>query len=299
MEYKMDKINALEFPYTKGISLVDDHIEYGARVIIPENRWTVIRVDGHNFKRFAKPFKKIDPFHPLVTLAMKTAMEALIKEFSPKVAYTQSDEITLVIDPAHRTYSGRTCKLASLSASIATMAFDDTMNRNNSFVPEELRKASQDGIYRCNAIFDGRAYAANENEIAGTLRWRQRDCVRNSISSQALRYFSTKQLLGKNSDQRLEMLRELGHPWEELPFYDKYGIIAVPVLKEFEVDIEQRRAEGASERELANIAAHDGHILRSVVTYPLYPPLKNISNLMEVLLEHKDPILRGQNEKTV
>ena len=39
----MDKINALEFPYTKGISLVDDHLEYGARVIIPENRWTIIR----------------------------------------------------------------------------------------------------------------------------------------------------------------------------------------------------------------------------------------------------------------
>jgi len=25
--------------------------------------------------------------------------------------------------------------------------------------------------------------------------------------------------------------------------------------------------------------------------------MKNISNLMEVLLEHKDPILRGQNDK--
>lgn len=294
MNYTLDKISTLEYPYTRGISYNDGHKEYKARVLIPDGKWTVIRVDGHNFNKFAHPFKKVNPFHPLVTKAMVAAMERLIKEFSPKFAYTQSDEITLLVDPAHGTYAGRTCKLASISAALATMTFDDTMNRNQDMVPDELKSKSPNGIYRCDAIFDGRAYAADECDIPGILRWRQRDCIRNSISTQARHHFSTKELLGKNSDTRRDMLGKIGHAWEDLPFSDRYGILAVPVLKEFTVDIEQRRAEGASPGELANLEKNHGHILRSVVTYPELPPLTSIVNLKEVLFENQAPITREQ-----
>ena len=54
--------------------------------------------------------------------------------------------------------------------------------------------------------------------------WRQNDCVRNSISMIASTLYSHKELLGKSSSDRLNMISEKGDPWDSYDDSYRYGL---------------------------------------------------------------------------
>lgn len=178
---------------------------FNGYTVIPDDMYVVIRVDGHAFHTFTKKLHK--PFDPNMQKAMCMATKKLVEFFSARYGYTQSDEITIVLPWDSQDFGRKTHKLASLAASVATAEFirwfefySDTKLGN---LP----------------VFDGRAFAVENAELLAQYQlWRQNDAARNAISAVARSEFSHKVLLNKNSEEKVEMLKEKG-----IDFWEKYS----------------------------------------------------------------------------
>ncbi|MFD0850789.1 tRNA(His) guanylyltransferase Thg1 family protein, partial [Actinomadura adrarensis] len=96
--------------------------EWFHSLTVPPGAWTVIRVDGRGFSKFTEPrFDK--PFDARFSHIMTQVAEHLITELSGRYAYTESDEISVVLDPSHDMFGREVEKLVSVSAGIASAAF--------------------------------------------------------------------------------------------------------------------------------------------------------------------------------
>ena len=63
-----------------------------------------------------------------------------------------------------------------------------------------------------------------EIEAMNCFIFRQRDCIRNSISGFAEDYFSSKTLLNKNSDEKIQMLNTInGFNFDKVEYWTKFG----------------------------------------------------------------------------
>ena len=147
------------------------------------------------------------PFDPIMVEAMLYTTKSLCESIQGCVlGYTQSDEISLILTDfndikTEAFFNGNIQKIASVSASFATAFFNDYMG-------DKIDKL---------AFFDSRVFIIpSAVEVENYLIWRQRDCTKNSISSLAQSLYSHKQLLGKHSNDKKEMCRETGIPWEDL-----------------------------------------------------------------------------------
>ena len=56
------------------------------------------------------------------------------------------------------------------------------------------------------ATFDARVFNLPTDEVVNYFIYRQQDALRNSISSLARKYYSTKQLVGVNNPTKIQML---------------------------------------------------------------------------------------------
>ena len=269
-----DYCKSLELPYTSGDGA-------SQAVTIPETLYCIIRVDGRAFHTFTKPYKtKASPFCGDIIDAMKAAVDALIAEFSPVVVYTQSDEITVVIDPSKVPFSRKCHKLNSIAASVATAAFNGYLYRNS------LNRTGKP------ATFDARSYGAVKDDVLKVLIWRQKDAVKNSISAVARTKFSHRVLEGKNSDERLSMLASEGVDWHAYDYGCKYGLTAFRVVREVTIDPDFLRSNNVPESVIEQIAGEGGKALRNVTEYPVLPPFNEIENLDLVIFEKAEPILK-------
>jgi tRNA(His) 5'-end guanylyltransferase len=274
----------LELPYTAGTAGPDLDIP---RVVIPEGKYCIIRVDGRAFHTFTRPYKcKEQAFSADITNAMKAAVEALLNEFSPIVVYSQSDEITVVIDPAKIPFSGKCHKLNSIAASVATAAFNLYLGRNN------LARTSKP------AIFDARSYGVTREDVLKVLIWRQRDAIKNSISAVARTAYSHKMLEGKKSEDKIAMLEEKGIIWESFPHRCIYGMTAFRVPKMVSLDPDWLREQGTPETVIDQIVGEGCTAMRNVTEYPDLPRFDRIANLEQVIFEHAEPLynLKGAQE---
>ena len=159
----------------------------------------IIRLDGCHFHTWVKRAKLRRPFDRRMVDAMQTAALALCNEIQSSVmAYVQSDEISLVLrnDQSEKSdawFGNRMQKLCSISASV------------------------------CSVAFNSRMYMPDKEEVFNCILWRQRDCIRNSVSGLAQAHFSPKELDRMNSNDKLKMLAGKGVDWEMLPMDEKYG----------------------------------------------------------------------------
>ena len=274
----------LELPYTTGTASPDLDIP---RVSIPEGKYCIIRVDGRAFHTFTKPYKcKEQAFSADITNAMQAAVEALMNEFSPIVVYSQSDEITVVIDPAKIPFSGKCHKLNSIAASVATAAFNLYLCRNH------LARTAKP------AIFDARSYGVTREDVLKVLIWRQRDAIKNSISAVARTAYSHKMLEGKKSEDKIAMLEEKGIIWESFPHRCIYGMTAFRVSKLVDIDINWLREQGTPEHVLAQLGGEGSTAMRNVTEYPDLPRFDHIANFEQVIFDHAEPLysLRAAQE---
>ena len=204
----------------------------------------IIRLDGKAFHTFTRGFVK--PFDSLLMRTMNDTMKYLCENIQGCVmAYTQSDEITLVlVDYQTLTsdawFDNNVEKMCSIAASMATLAFNkafkenveewmidegirmpmDTLKNNPDFQPSEkvlqLEKCYLSKFDR--ALFDARAFNVPKEEVMNCLIWRQQDATRNSIQSAGQSQFSHKQLMGKSCNEIQEMLfTEKGINWNDYP----------------------------------------------------------------------------------
>ena len=193
----------------------------------------IIRVDGRSFHTFTKGFKK--PFDDVLVKTMQDTMKYLCENVQGCVlGYTQSDEISLVLtDYAELTtdawFGNNLQKMCSVSASMATLAFNKTFNDNivkyidnnldaNCGVTKDLTEYTKILINARNkgAMFDSRVFTIPKEEVCNALIWRQQDATRNSIQSVGQANFSQKELHGKSCNDIQDMLMiQKGINWND------------------------------------------------------------------------------------
>ncbi len=208
-----------------------------------------IRLDGKSFHTFTKGFEK--PFDEVLGRSMRATMKYLCENIQGCVlGFQQSDEITLIlVDYKYLNSSAwfdyEIQKLCSISASMATMAF-------NRFFAEEVHDFRNymnydDNGYLDNreynlwtiynrainkgAMFDARCFNIPREEVTNLIYWRQLDATRNSIQMVGQANFSHKELQNKNCNMIQDMLHEeRGINWNDFPTHQKRGTCVVRKL---------------------------------------------------------------------
>jgi len=212
---------------------------------------TFARVDGRAFHSFTRGMNR--PYDERMASAMMETTLNLVRETNACMGYTQSDEITLAwlsTDPKTQIwFDGRHSKMVSQIAALATLYFYRQCVKE---MPEYAERLPS---------FDARVWQVpNTSEGANVFLWREWDATKNSISMAAHAVCGDKELHGKNSSDKQEMLFQKGINWNNYPAFFKRGsyVQRRMITKPFTaVEIERlppkhaARWERARERELA------------------------------------------------
>ena len=195
-----------------------------------------IRIDGKAFHTFTRGFQK--PFDEVLGKSMRETMKYLCENIQGCVlGYTQSDEITLILVDYQNLnscawFDYEVQKMCSISASMATMAFNKFFTKNVNYF--EMTHEHDDTINEyCTtlvnaaekgAMFDARCFNIPKEEVCNLIYWRQLDATRNSIQMVGQANFSHKELQKKSCNMIQEMLfSEKGINWNDYPTYLKRG----------------------------------------------------------------------------
>ena len=168
----------------------------------------ILRLDGRAFHTFLSEAEK--PFDTRVGQSMlRTARELFDWLSGCKLAYTQSDEVSFLITDYDRVatdalFGYNIQKLVSTSASLFSIIFSEKL---------EFRKFYGNGY----PTFDARVFNIPLHEVWNYFLWRARDCEKNSLGAYCLKFFSHKELEGKNAAQRHEMLHGIEKNWSTDP----------------------------------------------------------------------------------
>ena len=205
-----------------------DQYENRTRYLLPRRTYTILRLDGCHFHTYTKGLNK--PFDRGLSEDIDSAIIAMLREIQGAVfAYTQSDEISVLLTDFEKEstsawFDGNLQKMTSVAASIMTAefskyriirhqrkAFDGLtqlkvlVGNGNVFVQQYPSKS---------AYFDCRVFTVpDRTEVMNVFRWRQQDCIRNSVSMVAQSHFSHKELHGKSQRDMHDMLHAKGINW--------------------------------------------------------------------------------------
>lgn len=212
------------------------------RTYLPGRMPVIIRIDGCHFHTFTKGFDK--PFDNILMRAMQeTAAELCKKIEGVKLAYTQSDEISLLITnndtwETQPWFGNNLQKMVSVAASIATLTFNrafdtlahdfinDVYYKDPSVATDKLLNTYLDACDK-GATFDARVFVLPDDEVCNYFIWRQQDAIRNSIQAVGQANFSHKELMNKNCENIKQMLVEKNIKWEAYPIPQQRGICVI------------------------------------------------------------------------
>ena len=208
-----------------------------------------IRIDGKAFHTFTRGFRK--PFDHILIKTMQETTKYLCENIQGCVlGYTQSDEITLILVDYQKLTSSawfdyEVQKLCSISASMATMAFNKFFAENvaneileykTSMVPQcvEIQQEIKEyhnilkAAVNKGAMFDARCFNIPKEEVTNLIYWRQLDATRNSIQMVGQANFSHKELQNKSCNDIQDMLHEQkGINWNDYPTVCKRGTAVI------------------------------------------------------------------------
>lgn len=234
-----------------------------------------IRVDGRAFHNATKVLEK--PFDADFHSAMVETAQFLAAETNAKLAYVQSDEITLIIyedkSDSQIFFDGKIFRLTSVIASMATAKFNEL----------ELMGFP-------TAQFDCRVWTVpNLEEAANVILWRELDATRNSIQSAARSVYSHKQCLNKNTGELQEMLFQQGINWNDYPDSFKRGTFVFPRIV--------RKPMSEKHKQWCDYRKFEYE--RTEWQAAILPPLLKVTNRVEVLFSGAEPQMREEsNDRT-
>ncbi|BEU14811.1 putative tRNA-His guanylyltransferase [Bacillus phage CM1] len=192
--------------------------ENAYRTKLPQRLPVIVRIDGKAFHTYTKGMNR--PFDSTLAYAMWETCKYLTKNvMGCKLAYTQSDEISLLITNYEKLttqswFDNNLQKIVSVAASLATAKFNEVMRET--YPDKEL------------ALFDARAWVVPQDEVNNYFLWRQQDATKNSISMVAQANFPHKSLQGLNGGQLQDkLLLERDINWNDLPVWQKRGVCIV------------------------------------------------------------------------
>ena len=211
-----------------------------------------IRIDGKAFHTFTRGFQK--PFDKVLITTMQETTKYLCENVQGCVfGYTQSDEITLILVDYKELdtsawFDYEVQKLCSISASMATMAFNKFFERNaENYIQNCATDYETDGLYgkgtpeyqlceiyqkaaNKGAMFDARCFNIPKEEVTNLIYWRQLDATRNSIQMVGQANFSHKELQNKTCNDIQDMLMlQKGINWNDFPTDCKRGACAIHI----------------------------------------------------------------------
>jgi tRNA(His) 5'-end guanylyltransferase len=207
------------------------------------DRHLALRIDGHKFSTFTQGFDK--PFDLDIMEAMCRTAEDVLKYFHGSVAYTQSDEITVLIpkptnDASSYDFNGRKFKIETLAAGYTSARFNqhlleiyvaegskdisDPYHRFNPFDPQPAYTTKHNKIIGGFAHFDCRGIQPTTDQmVVQCFRWRQLDAFRNGTSVLARDIVSEKKLLKLGTGERIKLLEEKKYPLTDKPTHILHG----------------------------------------------------------------------------
>ena len=216
-----------------------------------------IRLDGRAFHTFTRGFQ--EPYDEVFSNAMIKTMDYLCRSIQGCVfGYTQSDEITLILIDyqtfeTEAFFNYEVQKLCSISASMATMAF-------NKFFKEEVDKfyynhcSREDPLFEKHyqiyrdaqykgAMFDARCFNIPKEEVTNLVYWRQLDAMRNSAQMLGQHYYSDKELDGVSCEEiKDKVFNDYGVWWQGLRPRFRHGTCWT---KELGIDYDMPILKGA------------------------------------------------------
>lgn len=238
------------------------------------------RIDGRSFSRFTRGMNR--PFDARMIASMVETTQRVVRETHARIAYTQSDEISLVwlsdLPGAEPLFGGKVHKLTSVLASLTTACFHRAIGKHFCIESERLLDMLPH--------FDARVFQLpTKMEAANAFLWRAMDARKNSVSMAARAHFSAKSLHGKDQAAMRAMLASGGVDFESAyPPCFKWGTWVRRVVAE-------RRL---TDNELARIPekyrpAIDAPVLRSNVEVIAMPEFHAVTNRVEVVFDGAAP----------
>lgn len=234
----------------------------------------VARLDGRSFSNFTRGMAR--PFDVNMQSAMIHVAGALLDHSDARIAYTQSDEITLVwesTDPKSQIFfDGSVFKMTSVLAGLATSLF--------TFESQEHWGGR---AYNLNPHFDCRVFQVpNREEAANAVLWRERDATKNAITMAAQAHYSHKDLMGKNSSDKQEMLFKKGVNFNDYPAAFKRGTFLRRVARERMLTADELERIPEPHRPI-------GPVIRHEISKIDMPPFDKVVNRVGVIFEGEAP----------
>ena len=240
----------------------------------------MIRIDGKGFSNWTRGLKY--PFDERLQALRVETTRKLMEEFGAIVGYCQSDEISLILwarEAKTALYcGGKFQKVVSHSASCATAFWNQLVPE---FLPEKVGRP---------AMFDARAWnVPTREEAVNTLRWRELDATKNSVSMAARSLYSHKEITGKTSSEMQEMLFLKGVNWNDYPAWAKRGSFLG--RRSLERTLTPAEIEALPPRHFARNNP-DMKVSRQQIQELDLPPLGSTSNPVEIIFEGAAPIFK-------
>lgn len=198
--------------------------ENSYRISLPIRMPVILRIDGKAFHTYTKGCKRpVD--ENLISVMNETAIYLCRNMQGAKVAYVQSDEISILLNnytdiDTQAWFDNNLQKMVSVSAGMASAVFTG------------LSGKIWGGITKL-AFFDSRAFILPKEDVNNYFLWRQQDATRNSVQMLARTLYSHKELENKNNSQLQDLCWQKGINWNDCPISQKRGrcIIKTDSLK--------------------------------------------------------------------
>lgn len=248
------------------------------------NSFLLARVDGRAFHTFTRGMKK--PVDEWLLDSMIDATISVTADFKTRLAFVQSDEATFcwhydVASQESLPFNGRTQKLCSLIAGVFSASFINALIKRDS---ERYLALTRFPAFDCR-IWE----VASAAEQADAFAWREKDAVKNAISSAACTIATTSELACLKQRERLALLKQRGFDWDALPqAYRKGAYIR-----------RQSRLMEFSTETLAKIPPHKRppagiQILRHEVAIDVkLQSIEQVYNISEVLTYGAEPLIQA------
>lgn len=203
---------------------------------LPPDAYIIAHIDGRAFSKMIKKKFRLPFDDDFIRMMDDTAAYVCENVQGAKLAYVQSDEITLIISAYSYSdgqlklgspfFDYRLCKMQSIIASLATAKF------NQLFMLHRLQSDSDKGfgqqIEEMPLVqFDCKCWdVPSYDEAYNWLKFRQNDCIRNSKQQFAQTYCPHKELLNKSADEQVMYCKlKTDRDWNNIDVKYKYGRI--------------------------------------------------------------------------
>ncbi|MBO2008180.1 tRNA(His) guanylyltransferase Thg1 family protein [Hymenobacter negativus] len=178
--------------------------------------YLVARLDGRNFTRLTKEVHSFErPFDERFRDLMVGTVQHLMQcGFRVRYGYTESDEISLLLDPAEDTFGRKLRKYHSILAGEASAKFS-------------LLLGSM-GTFDCRI-----AQLPRAADVVDYFRWRAEDALRNALNAHcywllrtegATEVGATLQVSGLSTADKHELLFQRGINFNNLPAWQRRGL---------------------------------------------------------------------------